>query len=132
MRRLWVAALALLLAACGAGSETVSCAPCAGPGFVATGLPTTIEDGTLIICVGDEPCTRTKLSGPILPKSQQLVDLADPGPGWQQYDGTSVRVTVVSDRHRWQGSGDLRFREGGDAACSCSSLLAEVAFSPLG
>jgi len=60
------------------------------------------------------------------------VDLADPGPGWQQYDGTSVRVTVVSDRHRWQGSGDLRFRDGGDATCTCSSLLAEVAFSPLG
>ena len=132
MRRLWIVAVALLLAACGSRSETVWCGPCAGPGFVATGIPPSVDHGRVIMCVGDETCTRTELTGPMLAKSQQFVELADKGPGWQRYDGRPVQVSVVSDGRRWQGAGDFVFHDAGDAPCSCSTLLAEVALSRVG
>jgi hypothetical protein len=126
VRRLWIASAAALLTACGAESPTVNCSPCAGPGFTATGMPQNIDHGNLRICVGQEPCTRRRLSGPLSPRSEQFVELADGGPSWEQYDGTPVTVTVTSGSERWQGSGDFSYADGGDGTCACSSLVADV------
>jgi hypothetical protein len=127
VQRLWIMAAAALLTACGAGSQVASCSPCPGPGFVASGIPSSVRTGGLEVCVADEPCTRSRLRGPIPPMSQQLIHLADGGRSWEEYDGSPVTVTITSEGDRWQGSGSLDYTDGGDGICSCSNLVADVA-----
>jgi hypothetical protein len=124
-------AATVLLAACQSAGPA-SCAPCAGPGFVARGLPSTVDHGVLQVCVGDAPCTRRRLDGPIPLQTQNLVDLPEDGRTWEQYDGTAVAITVGTPGDRWQGSGEFVFTDGGDGECSCPHLVAQVVFSRVG
>ncbi len=132
VRRPWFLASAALLAACSTAPDTASCSPCAGPGFLATGLPEGIDRGVVQTCVGHEPCSRRRITHSLTSRSLELLQLPSSG-GWQGYDGAPVSVRVSSAGRHWQGSGDLVFHDAGDGICSCSSLVADVAmesFSP--
>ena len=131
MRRLGIVAAAALLAGCGA-NQPASCAPCPGPGFVASGIPQTIDHGTTRVCVADMPCTRTRFDHRLEPGSQQFVQLEYDGRTFEDYDGTPIQVTVMSGGHRWQGSGAFDYTYGGPGTCTCSYLVAEIAFTELG
>ena len=129
MRRLGILAAVALLSAC-AANQPASCAPCPGPGYVASGLPAVVDHGRVRICVRDA-CTRAPITHPIEPKSQEFVDLPAEG-SWQDYDGAPVTVTVISDGRRWQGTGDFTYTDGGPGPCTCSYLVAEIGFTPVG
>ena len=130
MPRPWLLAAAALLAAC--STQTASCAPCPGPGFVELGLPETGSPAVIRTCVADEPCHTTKVSRAPQPKSLELVELAHPGRGWERYDGKLITVTVRMDGRRWRGSAGLVYDSGGDGTCACGGLAAQVLFTPVG
>jgi hypothetical protein len=124
MRRLPTACAALLLTACG-GHEVVVCGPCAGPGYVLTGLPSGLHQLRVMVCLPGQACRTTALREPLYLDDQQYLALPS-GARWEAYDGRSLEVTVRSGPARWQGTGTLDYRAGDGSPCDCGSLLAEV------
>ena len=129
MRRAWILGAAALLTACGA-TDTASCSPCPGPGFVAEGLPASDQAAVVRTCVADEPCQTVKLSRAPQFESMEFVRLAHQD--WASYDGKLITVTVRIGDRRWHGGAGFTYVPAGDGTCSCSALVARVTFLPGG
>jgi hypothetical protein len=127
MRQSWVAAVALLTA-CGTTSGTVSCSPCAGPGYAMTGVPDVLRHAVVTVCVGHQPCGTTRVREPMSTGGLQYAELPSGGT-WEHYDGTRVRLSVRAREGRWRGSGTFVYTPDDGATCSCPGLAAEVAMS---
>lgn len=129
MRRSWIAAVALLTA-CGATTGPASCSPCAGPGYVMTGVPDRLRHAVVTVCVASRPCTTSRARGPLSTWGQQYVALPS-GTTWQDVDGAPVRLSVRSREGRWRGTGPFVYTPDDSSTCACPRLVAEVAMTPV-
>ena len=124
MRRILAACAALLLTACG-GHEVVVCGPCAGPGYVLTGLPDRVHHVRVTVCLSGQACRTGTVREPLHLDGLQYLALPS-GASWEDYDGRSLRVTVRSRHGRWHGAGTLDYRAPDGSPCDCGSLAADV------
>jgi hypothetical protein len=116
-----------MLTACANTSEAYECStePCAGPGYAVTGFPDVPRHAFVTVCLDGQTCRTPRKPVLLRARSLQYVPLPG-GVTWEDYDGTSITLTVRTRHGRWHGTGAFDYTSDDGDPCSCAVLAAEV------